>query len=75
MKSVREGRNGFAKVEEEYGADGDLEGRALVESRRIESLLVSGSGVWGAEREEGWRSVVGAVGKWFGDVLGRGDRR
>jgi acetyl esterase/lipase len=73
IKSVREGRNGFARVEEGYGAEGDLEERTLAEARRVESLLVPGSGVWGAEREEAWRRVVGAVGEWFGDVLGRGE--
>jgi len=75
MRSVREGRNGFARVCEGYGIDGDLEERKLAEARRVESLLVPGSGLWGAEREEGWRRVVSAVGEWFGKVLGGGEKR
>ena len=69
-RSVREGRNGFARVTEEYGIEGDLDEKGLVEARRIESLLVPGSGVWGGERDDGWRRVVGEIGEWFGKVLG-----
>jgi acetyl esterase/lipase len=75
MRSVREGRNGFARVGEGYGIEGDLEERGLTEARKVESLLVPGSGVWGSEREEVWRSVVVAVGEWFREVLGRGEKR
>jgi len=75
IKSVREGRNGFTRVEEGYGPEEDLEERVLAEARRVESLLVPESGVWGEEREEGWRRVVGAVGEWFGDVLKSRERR
>ena len=75
VRSVREGRNGFARTGEGYGAERDLEERALTEARRVESLLIPGSGVWGTEREDGWRGVVSGVGEWFGEVLREGGRK
>ena len=75
VRSVREGRNGFARIGEGYGAERDLEERALTEARRVESLLIPGSGVWGTEREDGWRGVVSGVGEWFGEVLREGGRK
>jgi len=70
VRSVREGRNGFARVAKGYGVEGNLEEREVEEARRIECWLVRGSGVWGLEGEEGWTKAVGRVGEWFGEVLG-----
>lgn len=51
---------------EEHGRLEDAIGEA---ERRVEYHIGDGSGLWGTERKEQWRTEVESVGRWFRQVL------